>query len=37
MDSITATELELLECFGVEPKLLGPGFPWWLQRRRILV
>jgi len=28
MDGITATELELLACFGVEPRLLDPGVPW---------
>ena len=28
MDGITATELELLECFGVEPQLLDPNDPW---------
>jgi hypothetical protein len=28
MDTITATELQLLECFGVEPKLLDPNDPW---------
>jgi hypothetical protein len=28
MDSITATELELLACFGAEPRLLDPDVPW---------
>jgi hypothetical protein len=28
MDGITATELDLLACFGVEPELLDPGMPW---------
>ena len=28
MDGITATELELLACFGVEPRLLEPDVPW---------
>jgi hypothetical protein len=27
-DGITATELQLLECFGVEPQLLDPTDPW---------
>ncbi len=27
-DFITATELELLACFGVEPTLLDAGIPW---------
>ena len=25
---MTATELQLLECFGVEPRLLDPNDPW---------
>jgi hypothetical protein len=30
MDSqnITATELEMLACFGIEPQLLEPSIPW---------
>ncbi len=28
MDGITATELQLLACFGVEPRLRDPGVPW---------
>ena len=28
MNSITATELEVLACFGVEPRLLDSGVPW---------
>lgn len=28
MDGITATELELLDCFGAEPHLLDPDVPW---------
>ncbi|MGL4461801.1 MAG: hypothetical protein ACRDD1_10145 [Planctomycetia bacterium] len=28
MRYIKATELELLECFAVEPQLLDPGDPW---------
>jgi hypothetical protein len=28
MSGIIAQELELLECFGVEPQLLDPGVPW---------
>ena len=28
MDVITATELDLLTCFGVEPQLQDPGVPW---------
>src|SRR5476649_1157700 len=28
MDNITATELQMLECFGVEPKFLDPNEPW---------
>jgi hypothetical protein len=28
MSIITATELQLLECFGVDPKLLDPNDPW---------
>jgi hypothetical protein len=27
-EDITATELQLLACFGVEPKLLSPTDPW---------
>jgi len=28
MNEITATELDLLSCFGVEPQLRDPGVPW---------
>jgi hypothetical protein len=28
MDEITATELDLLACFGVEPQLRDSGAPW---------
>jgi hypothetical protein len=28
MKTITATELELLGCFGVEPEMADPGIPW---------
>jgi hypothetical protein len=28
MHGITATELELLSCFGVEPQMLDSGVPW---------
>ena len=28
MANITATELQLLECFGVEPLLLDAAIPW---------
>jgi reactive intermediate/imine deaminase len=28
MNEITATELDLLACFGVEPQLRDPGVPW---------
>jgi hypothetical protein len=28
MDEITASELDLLACFGVEPQLRDPGVPW---------
>jgi hypothetical protein len=28
MNGITAQELELLGCFGVEPQLLDPDVPW---------
>src|SRR6266566_6408929 len=28
MNAITATELELLECFGAEPVLAEPEIPW---------
>jgi hypothetical protein len=37
MESITATELGLLECFGVEPKLLDPGVPWCYNDAAYLV
>jgi hypothetical protein len=29
METITATELQLLECFAVEPKLLDADVPWF--------
>jgi hypothetical protein len=28
MHDITATELQMLECFGVEPQVLDPNEPW---------
>jgi len=28
MNGITATELELLACFGIEPHLIEPEAPW---------
>jgi hypothetical protein len=28
METIAATELQMLECFGVEPQLLDPNDPW---------
>ena len=37
MDGITAKELQLLECFGVEPKLLDPKEPWCYNDAAYLV
>jgi hypothetical protein len=37
MDGITATELDLLACFGVEPKLLDPDEPWCYNDAAYLV
>jgi hypothetical protein len=37
MNDITATELQLLECFGVEPKLLDPNDPWCYNDAAYLV
>ncbi len=37
METITATELQLLECFGVEPQLLDPRDPWCYNDAAYLV
>ena len=37
MGGITANELELLACFGVEPKLDEPGTPWAYNEALYLV
>src|ERR1051325_9995490 len=37
MAGITATELQMLECFGVEPRLLDPSDPWCYNDAAYLV
>jgi hypothetical protein len=37
MNEITATELDLLACFGVEPELRDPNVPWQYNRATYLL